>query len=78
MIERKRDDDSELIDQAEELPTPSQGSASGGELAQEIGQRDEFSSATGEDPHVTRVHKSDKPKEGDEPTLPNRQRTSGE
>lgn len=78
MTERKRDDDSELIDQAEELPTPSQGSSSGGDLAREIGQRDEFSSAAGEDPHVTRVRKGDKPAEGDEPTLPNRKGTSDE
>jgi hypothetical protein len=76
MTERKRDDDHELIDQADELPTPSQGSSSGGDLAREIGQRDEFSSATGEDPHVTRVHKGHKPKQGDEPTLPNRNKTS--
>jgi hypothetical protein len=78
MTDRPRDDDTELIEESTELPTPSQGGSSGGDLAREIGQRDEFSSGKGEDPHVTRVHKGDKPKEGDEPTLPNRVKTKGE
>ncbi len=78
MIDRPRDDDSELIDETTELPTPSQGNASGGDLAREIGQRDEFASATGKDPSFARVHKSDKAKQGDVPTLPNRVKTSDE
>lgn len=78
MTDRPRDDDNELIDETTDLPTPSQGSSSGGDLAREIGQRDEFASATGKDPSIARVHKGDKPKEGDEPTLPNRTKTSDE
>jgi hypothetical protein len=78
MTDRTRDNDNELIDELTDLPTPSQGNASGGDLAREIGQRDELQSGEGEDPSITRVHKSDKPGEGDEPTLPNRQKTSDE
>jgi hypothetical protein len=77
MTDRNRTNDNELIDELTEDPTPSQSNASGGELAREIAQRDELQSAEG-DPSITRVHKSDKPGEGDEPTLPNRQETSEE
>ena len=77
MTERPRDDN-ELIDELTEDPTPSQGSASGGDLAREIGQRDEMASAEGEDPSITRVEKGDKPRQGDAPTLPNRNKTSDE
>lgn len=73
MTDRRRDDDNELIDEQTELPTPGQGNASGGDLAREIGQRDEYQSAEGDEASITRVHKSDKPRQGDEPTLPNRQ-----
>jgi hypothetical protein len=73
MTDRTRDNDNDLIEQLTDLPTPSQGNASGGDLARDIGQRDELQSADGEDPSITRVHKGDKPAEGDEPTLPNRQ-----
>jgi hypothetical protein len=72
MTDRPRDADNDLIDELTEVPTPSQGSASGGDLAREIGQRDELASAEGEDPGITRVHKGDKPRQGDEPNLPNR------
>ncbi len=59
------------------IPTPSQSGASGGDLAREIGQRDEEKtifgdSGPGRDPQVTSVHKGDKANEGDEPNLPNR------
>ena len=65
MTDRDRpDDDSDIIDRETELPTPSQGSASGGDLAREVGQRDEDKTATGESDQVTRVQKSDKPAEG--------------
>ncbi|MGH6730031.1 MAG: hypothetical protein ACREBK_07740 [Sphingomicrobium sp.] len=69
--------DNDIIDEAEELPTPSQGGSSGGELAREIGQRDEDKSALGDagkgrDPQVTAVRKGDKPAEGDATNLPNR------
>jgi hypothetical protein len=72
MTAQPRDTDNALIDEAAEFKTPSQGGSSGGNLAREVGERDEQASATGKDPSVTRVHKGDKPKGGDEPTLPNR------
>lgn len=72
MTDRARDNDNELIDELTEDKTPSQGSASGGDLAREIGQRDELQSADGDDPSITRVQKGDKARQGDEPTLPNR------
>jgi hypothetical protein len=78
MTDRPRNDDNELIDELTDLPTPSHGNASGGDLAREIGQRDELQSADGEDPHVTRVRASDKPADGDAPTLPNRQSANDE
>lgn len=79
MTDTKRDPhaDNDLIDEADDLPTPSQGGSSGGELAREIGQRDEDKSAfggagEGRDPTVTAVRKGDKPAEGDATNLPNR------
>ena len=78
MNDRQRDNDNDLIDELTELPTPSQSGTSGGDLAREIGQRDEAQSAEGEDPGITRVQKGDKPRQGDAPTLPNRQETSDE
>ena len=78
MTDRPRDNDNELIDELTEDPTPPQGSASGGDLAREIGQRDELQSADGDDPSVTRVQKGDKPRQGDAPNLPNRNDLSDE
>ena len=78
MTDRTRDNDNDLIDELTDLSTPSQGSASGGDLAREIGQRDELQSADGDDPSITRVHKGDKPRQGDGPTLPNRNKLSDE
>ena len=78
MTNRPRDNDNELIDQMTQDETPGQGGSSGGDLAREIGQRDELQSAEGEDPSITRVQKGDKPRQGDAPTLPNRQETSDE
>ncbi len=78
MTNRPRDNDNELIDQLTQDETPGQGGSSGGDLAREIGQRDELQSAEGEDPSITRVQKGDKPRQGDAPTLPNRQETSDE
>lgn len=78
MTDRRQDNDNQLIDELTEDPTPGQGNASGGDLAREIGQRDELQSAKGEDPSITRVQKGDKPRQGDEPTLPNRNETSDE
>jgi hypothetical protein len=78
MTNRPRDNDNEQIDQLTQDETPGQGGSSGGDLAREIGQRDELQSAEGEDPSITRVQKGDKPRQGDAPTLPNRQETSDE
>jgi hypothetical protein len=78
MSDRRQDNDNELIDELTEAPTPSQSGSSGGELAREIGQRDELQSAEGKNPSITRLHKSDKPREGDAPNLPNRQETNDE
>lgn len=78
MTDRTRHNDNDLIDELTDLPTPGQGSASGGDLAREIGQRDELQSADGDDPSITRVQKGDKPRLGDAPTLPNRNKLSDE
>ena len=61
-----------LIEESENIPTPSHGGGSGGGMARDVGSRDELARATGKEEGVTRVHKSDKPKDGDEPNLPNR------
>ena len=71
-MDRTRHDDHDLIEQATELKTPAHGGSSGGNLARDVGERDEYASATGEEPGVTRVRKSDKPDGGDAPNLPNR------
>ena len=61
-----------LIEDAENEPTPSQSGGTGGNMARDVGSRDELARGAGKDSSVTRVHKSDKPNDGDEPTLPNR------
>ena len=61
-----------LIEDAENEPTPSQSGGTGGNMARDVGARDELARGTGKDAGVTRVHKGDKPNEGDEPNLPNR------
>ena len=66
MTDRDRPDDSEIIERETDLPTPSQGGASGGDLAREVGQRDEDKTATGESDQLTQVNKSDKPNDGNE------------
>lgn len=73
MTDKPREDEETLT-----ADTPSQGGSSGGELAREIGQRDEYASSSGKDPSITRVQKGDKAEQGDEPTLPNRQKTNDE
>jgi hypothetical protein len=78
MTDRPRDNDNELIGELTEDKTPSQSGTSGGDLAREIGQRDEAQSAEGEAPGITRVQKGDKPRQGDAPNLPNRQEISDE
>jgi hypothetical protein len=71
----------ELSDNAgiagEPQPTPSQGGSSGGDLQREIGAIDEEKSAFGADPQPTSVHKGQKPDDGDEPNLPNRDGDQG-
>ena len=69
MTDNKRPDDSDLIDAMEDAP--SQSGASGGNLQRDVASRDELDQTTG-DGGVTRARKSDKPDDGDEPTLPNR------
>lgn len=60
----KRHDDSDIIDPMGDAPA--EGSTSGGNLARDVGSRDELKQAVGEG-GVTRVHDSDKP---DDPNLP--------
>lgn len=67
--------DNDVIDEADDLPTPSQGGSSGGRIEREIGALDEEKTATGADPQPTSVKKGSHPKAGDEPTLPNRAQT---
>ena len=73
-MDKTRPDDSAIIDRAE--GAPSQSGVSGGNLQREIAARaeeeHEVGGAGGEGDSVTRVHGSDKPREGDTPTLPNR------
>jgi hypothetical protein len=65
--------DNDVIDEAVDLPTPSQGGSSGGDMQREIGALDEEKLATGADPQPTSVHKGQKPRDGAHPHLPNRQ-----
>lgn len=62
-MNKRQSSDSEngLIDKAGELPTPGQGSRSGGELAQKVGTRAELNAALGEEPSVERVKGNDDP-----------------
>jgi hypothetical protein len=73
-MDKIRPDDSALIDAAE--PAPGQSGASGGNLQRDVGTRaeeeHEIGQAGGEGDAVTRLHKSDKPRDGDRRNLPNR------
>lgn len=75
MTDTKRDPhaDNDLME--DDLPTPSQGGSSGGDLQREIGSLDEEATATGADAQPTSVQKGQKPRDGDEPNLPNRDGT---
>lgn len=53
--------DNELIAKAGELPTPGQGSRSGGKLAQKVGTRAELKAALGGEPANERLTGSDDP-----------------
>ena len=66
----ERRSDTDLVEF--DLVTPSQGGSSGGDLQREIGSLDEEATATGADPQPTSVQKGQKPRDGDEPNLPNR------
>ena len=72
MTPNRRDDDSALIDEAQATSGGGgQGSASGGNLAREVGARDEAKTAGGGgDPLPTSVDKRDQPDDGDLPTSP--------
>jgi hypothetical protein len=67
-MDKTRPDDSELIDDAEDLPTPSHQGSAGGGMARAVGVRDEEKSLAAEDPLPTSVDASDKPADGDLPT----------
>ena len=67
--------DNDIIDLPDNERTPSQGGSSGGDMQREIGAIDEERTATGADPQPTSVHKSQKPRSGDEPNPPNRAQT---
>jgi hypothetical protein len=56
------------IDDADDLPTPSAQGSAGGDMAREVGQRDELKTAAGGDPLPTSVDARDKPDDGDLPT----------
>jgi len=58
---QSRHSDNRLIDKAGDLPTPGQGSRSGGTLATRVGTRAELQAALGEDPSVERVTGNDDP-----------------
>ena len=77
MTDSRRDPhaDNDVIDAATDLPTPSQGGSSGGDMQREIGALDEEATATGADPQPTQVRKSHKPRAGDQTNLPNRTQT---
>lgn len=79
MTDQNRDPhfDNDIIDRADDLPTPSQGGSSGGDLQREIGALDEEATATGADPQPTSVQKGQKPHDGADPKLSNRQQTRG-
>ena len=71
MTPNRHDDDSALIDEAQATTGGGgQGSASGGNLAREVGARDEAKTAGDGDPLPTSVDKRDQPDDGDLPTPP--------
>ena len=78
MVDQKRDPhaDNDLIE--DDLDTRSQGGSWGGDMQREIGAIDEEATATGADPQPTSVQKGQKPRDGADPKLPNRQQTRGE
>lgn len=75
MTDNRRDphSDNDIIDEMDDLATPTQSGASGGAIQREIASRDDAATATGGDPQPTSVHKGDRANQGDEPNLPNRE-----
>ena len=74
MTDNRRDPhpDNDIIDELDDIATPSHSGSAGGSMQREIGARDDAATATGADPQPTSVHKGDRANDGDEPTLPNR------
>ena len=68
MSTKTSDERTAVIDESQDTKSTRQGSGSGGEMAREVGQRDELKTATGADPLPTSVDKRDKPEDGDLPT----------
>jgi hypothetical protein len=68
MPETKPDETTAVIDESQQPATPSHQGSAGGDMAREIGQRDEAKTAEGGDPLPTSVDKRDKPADGDLPT----------
>ena len=66
----KPDERTAVIDESQDAGSGGggQGSSSGGNLAREVGQRDELKNLEDEDPQPTGVDKRDKPEDGDLPT----------
>ena len=61
----RRNDDSTLIDAAEDAPAF--GGSAGGNLQRDIGSRDEVNEEAGDGESITRVRDSDKPEQADLP-----------
>jgi hypothetical protein len=63
----RQNDDSEIIDAAAQQETPSFGGSHGGNIARDVGGRDEVKEEVLEEDSVTRVRADDKPPEADLP-----------
>jgi hypothetical protein len=68
MTQQRPDETTAVIDETQQPATPSHQGSAGGDMAREIGQRDEAKTAEGGDPLPTSVDKRDKPDDGDLPT----------
>lgn len=74
MTKRDPHADNDLIDDMQDLPTPSHQGSAGGGISRRVGARDEAKAATGADPQPTGVEGRDKRDGGDLPTPPQRHR----
>ena len=68
MTRTKPDETTAVIDESQQPATPSHQGSAGGEMAREVGQRDEAKTADGTDPLPTSVDKRDQPDGGDLPS----------